>query len=167
MMSSASEEDGRFRLEPVTAGKYRLSVHAEGHANYTSELIELGGMEARDDLLLRVPAALHVSGTIHFEDTPQEPKWMWLVATAADGHTRDTARIEGNEHAFAFDSLAPGEWTFSVATDLDDEFEEVKLQLDTDMKGVSLGFKVKPPEPPDPALTEKLQSLGYVGSDGK
>jgi hypothetical protein len=33
-----------------------------------------------------------------------------------------------------------------VATDLDDEFEEVKLHIDTDMQGVSLGFKVKPPD---------------------
>ena len=151
----------------MTAGKYRNSVRAPGQANYTSELIELGAMQARDGILLRVPAALHVAGTIHFEDASKPPQWMWLVATAADGHTRDTARIEGNEHAFAFDGLAPGEWTFSVATDLDDEFEEVKLHLDTDVQGLSLGFKAKPPEPPDPALNEKLQSLGYQGSDGK
>jgi hypothetical protein len=152
----------------VAAGKYRIRVRAEGHANLTTDLVEVTELQTRDDLLLRVPAALHVKGTIHFEDAPQEPEWMWLVATAADGHTRDTSRIEGDGHEFAFDGLGPGEWTFTVATDLDDEFEEVKLNIDTDLTGVALSFKLKPPEPPpdDAALQGKLKSLGYTGSDG-
>jgi protocatechuate 3,4-dioxygenase beta subunit len=145
--STATEADGRFHLEPVAAGKYRIRVRAEGHANFTSELVEVGELQGPDDLLLRVPAALHVKGTIRFEDSPKAPKWMWLVASAADGHTRDTSRVEGDDHKFAFDGLAPGEWTFTLATDEDDEFEEVKLNVDSDLAGVALSFKRKPPQP--------------------
>ena len=74
--------------------------------------------------------------------------------------------IEGDGHEFAFDGLGPGEWTFTVATDLDDEFEEVKLNIDTDLTGVALSFKLKPPPDPVPAdNAEALKQLGYTGDE--
>jgi 5-hydroxyisourate hydrolase-like protein (transthyretin family) len=164
MLSTASQEDGHFELDPVAAGRYRVMVRAEDHGNFSSEEFDLAEMETKTDLLLRVPAPLRVSGRVRFEGAEQQPEWLYLVATAADGRTRDNSRVQGDDHEFAFEHLSPGEWTFSIATDLDAEFEEVKMTIDTDLQDLMLTFACKPEEVPS-EVEETLKALGYVGTD--
>jgi len=140
--------DGSFRFEGAAAGKYRVSVRADGYANVSSEPFELHAQEDRSDIVVRVSSGLRVSGKVVVEG--DKPNWLWLIATANNGTTRDTASVDKGDGTFTFKSMAPGEWSFQLATDLDAEFEQVKLTVSGDVENLVLTFKVKPPPPPAP-----------------
>jgi len=148
--ATVTGEDGRYQLEPVAAGRYRLNVRAPEHANFTGEPFELHEAEARTGLDVSVPRGLRLSGKVVVQ-CEEQPNWVWLIATADDDRTRDNANVDRENMEFEFDGLSPGEWSFQLATDLDDEFAEVKLTLDADRSGVDLVFEpAPPPSPSDP-----------------
>ena len=94
-----------------------------------------------------VPRGLRLSGKVVVQ-CEEQPRWVWLIATADDDITRDNANVDRETMAFEFDGLSPGEWTFQLATDLDVEFAEVKLRVDADRGGVELAFEPAAPEAP-------------------
>jgi hypothetical protein len=143
--ATISGVDGRYRLEPVAAGRYRLNVRAADHANFNGEPFELHEGQARTGVDVSVPRGLRLSGTVAVQGA-EKPRWVWLIATAEDDITRDNANVDSETMAFEFDGLSPGEWTFQLATDLDVEFAAVKLRVDADRSGVELAFEPAAPE---------------------
>ncbi|MBM3985468.1 MAG: hypothetical protein FJ296_07255, partial [Planctomycetes bacterium] len=140
--------DGRYKLEPVAAGRYRLNVRAPDHANFNGEPFELHEAQARTGVDVSVPRGLRLSGKVVVQ-CEEQPKWAWLIATAEDDITRDTANVDSETMTFEFDGLSPGDWAFELATDLDLELAEVKLRVDTDRSGVELAFEAAPEAPPE------------------
>lgn len=147
-----SDADGYFHFSSAGAGKYRVTVRAEGFANASSETFELRPQEERSGVMVRMGSSLKVSGTIEIEG--DQPNWMWLIATCEASETRDTTGVDKETRSFAFKGLAPGEWSFQLASDLDTEFEELKLSITGDTDKLVLTFKPKPPPPPEPANSE-------------
>ena len=162
MSATMTDAAGAFRIDPVATGTYRIRVRSAGHANFSSEAFELKELQSREDLLLRVPTALTVSGKVAFKGASREPEWIYLMADT-DGDAHDNARVEQETRTFTFDGMSSGEWTIQVATDLDEEFAPQKLTLDHSLEDVLLTFEAVPPEPISEAA--KLKELGYAGSD--
>lgn len=154
--STVTAHDGSFTIEPVVAGRYKVRARADGYAQASSESFEVAAFQTHGGVVLRLPAALAVAGTIKIEGSTEKPDWIWLVATGGDGGDgREGAQIDGDDMRFQFERLGPGEWTFELNTSLDTEFEPVKLELTGDRPDLELTFKPAPPDPPEAATTEQ------------
>jgi hypothetical protein len=139
--------DGSFLIDPVVAGEYRVVAKVEGYANASSEVFELGELQRKDGIVIRVQPAVVVSGNATIEGMDEEPQWMWIVARSADGSQRDTSSVNKETRRFTFDRLSPGEWTFSLATNPDHEFEPVTVKIERDRDDLELAFTMIPDDP--------------------
>lgn len=147
--ATLSGEDGRFEIDTVATGSYRLNVRADGYAAFSSAPFELRQGEHRTGLDASLTRGLRLAGSLRVDGTERAPNWMWLVATAAEGQARVTARVDRDDRSFEFDTLAAGEWTFTLATDLDNELAPVTRRVDRDEDGVELVFLPAPEEVPE------------------
>ncbi|MHC4844781.1 MAG: carboxypeptidase regulatory-like domain-containing protein [Planctomycetota bacterium] len=138
--------DGSFVIDPVVAGTYRVSVRADGYANASSDVFELAELQRKDGVVIRVRPALVVSGTVTVIGLDDDPQWMWMVARSADGTSRDSSSVNKETGRFTFDRLSPGEWTFSLATNPDREFEPITIDIERDEENLELEFVALPPE---------------------
>jgi len=147
---TVSAGDGSFAIDPVVSGHYRLRASADGYARTVSDPIEVSAFQTRSGIVLSLPAALKVSGTIEIQGATAKPKWVYLVASGGEGREgREGARIDSGTMSFRFERLGPGDWEFELNTDLDVAFAPVKVALTGDAKDLKLVFAPKPPEPAD------------------
>jgi len=153
-----SGPDGSFSIETISAGKYRISARADGFANSSSEPFTVTELQVVSGIELRLAKALHAEGTLTLS-SGEKPSWMWLVATSADGTTRDTAQVDRKTGKFSFDGLAPGAWTLTLATDLDDDLAPLEMSFDRDVTGLELVFE---PAPIPEDAVEAAQSDGVI-----
>ncbi|HZL98754.1 MAG TPA: carboxypeptidase-like regulatory domain-containing protein, partial [Planctomycetota bacterium] len=155
---TVTAHDGSFTIEPVVSGRYRLRASADGYARTTGEPLDVSAFQTRSGIVLRLPKALVVSGTIMIEGGAGETEWMWLVASGGDGGDgSEGARIEGDDLSFRMERLGPGDWQFELNTDQDIDYEPVKLTLTEDVSDLKLVFKPKPPDPEDTSGLEVFE----------
>lgn len=144
-MGAPTMADGSFLLDPVVAGTYRVSVRIDGYASASSEVFELAELQRRDGIVIRVRPAVVISGTVSIVDMGDDPpEWLWMVARSKDGTQRDSSRVNQKTMRFSFDRLSPGEWTFSLATNPDRDFEPITLNIQHDIEDLQLDFVVIP-----------------------
>jgi hypothetical protein len=158
---SPTMADGSFLIDPVVAGTYRVTVRVEGYANTSSDVFELGELQRKNGILIRARPALVVSGTVSVEGLTETPRWMWIVARSVDGSGRDSSSVDDDTNRFEFDKLGPGEWTFSLATNPDHEFEPIVIDIRRDESDLQLHFVMLPDVEQDATL-EQMKALGYV-----
>ena len=159
--SAVTGPDGSFQIDTVAAGEYRLTASTDGYANATGQAFRVTEMQVVSAPELRLAAALRAEGVLSVSGDAK-PTWMWLVATSADGTTRDTAQVDRKTGAFSFDGLAPGSWTLTLATDLDGEFAPLTMSFDHDVTGLKLVFDPAPEEPAENAETAGDDAQGKV-----
>ena len=155
--STVTAHDGSFTIDPVVAGRYRIRARADGYAQAATEPFDVSAFQTRSGIVLRLPQALVVRGTVEVEGSTEKPEWMWIVATGgASGDGHEGARVDLDDMSFSFERLGPGEWEFELNSSLDVECETIKLNLTGDMKDLKLKFKPAPPDPQAVTTTEQV-----------
>ncbi len=152
-----SGPDGNFNIETISAGTYRMTASADGYANSSSEAFTVTELAVVSGIEVRLAKALNIAGTLSLS-SGEKPTWMWLVAESADGTTRDTAQVDRKTGKFSFDGLAPGDWTLTLATNLDDDLAPLPMHFDHDRTDLKLVFD---PAPEDAEAGQTLEVKAF------
>ncbi|MGQ0552933.1 MAG: carboxypeptidase regulatory-like domain-containing protein [Planctomycetota bacterium] len=165
---TSTDAEGRFRIEPVKAGSYRLSASGQGWAQARTEVFSLSGLQERSGLELRLTRALKLAGTVSFEGLVEEPRWVWMTAQSKNGGSETNAevdRIQGTQDwRFSFDELDAGVWIIEAhVANSPHAFASQELSVSADNSNLRLHFvPAPPPPPPPPEAEEALKSAGYI-----
>lgn len=141
--SAVTDTEGRFALDPMGAGTWRLSVREDGYAAFTSDPIEVRALTPQRGVELRLAAGLSWSGSVRFVGVDETPGWFWLIARREDGGASTNADVDRARGTYRFDTLEPGRWVITAATDLSVEFETITIDVSAPREGHELSFVPK------------------------
>lgn len=134
-------EDGSYRIEPVTAGRYRVRAEKETFATTSSEEFEVRQMQTVRGIEIGLMGSLTMTGRVVLEGQETLPEWMWLVARSEDG-ANESASVNAEDGSFELDGLGPGTYTIDIGSGADVEFESLERTITADASNVVLTFKV-------------------------
>jgi len=153
--TALTDARGTFSLGPLAEGRYRVRVEGtHEHAGAAVDQVRVTGRGPTLGVTLRMVEAINVSGRVVFTGTDETPRFMWLQAEREDGEGREWTRVDAEDGTYSFEGLAPGAWSFTLASDLDTRFEPLELELHTSAAATELVFEVRPDEPEAEAVEE-------------
>jgi protocatechuate 3,4-dioxygenase beta subunit len=151
---SKTDPDGRFRVAALAAGRYRLIGHAQGAADGEPVVADAG----TDGVEIRLAARLPIAGTVKFRDG-RAAVGAKVTATPAGGGREHVAR-SGDDGAFRFDEVDPGEYAVMA--------ESGPASTDANFRGAGVGSvaagEIDIAIEVDPGLTISGEVLGLGGA---
>lgn len=110
---AASDLDGRFQLDHLNEGSWKLAVHAEGFADVVTPALNTGESNAK----VVLERGTHVSGKVVNAESGEPVEGAFVTVNAQDNTGNQRRAGTDKEGAFLVDALANGEYQIF----LDDE----------------------------------------------
>lgn len=157
--AAVTDIDGFYELQNMRIGEYQIEAEAQGYSRSVSEPFELHiGERPRVDMKLSRGIIVEGSLIIQGVEGEDEPRWIWLTASTADG--RESAARPDDDRRFRFDDMSEGEWTFTLLSSYDAEFQPATAHIGPGVNQISLVFE-RVVTVPDTEAQAALEALGY------
>jgi hypothetical protein len=106
-----SDEDGQYQFQPLSVGKYKISVDPIGSIQLDESTVDIRSNSCRDLTLSRAPHA-QISGRLRHPDGSAVPEVRVLIISS--GESWFSTAVTDPKGYFRFDMLEPGSYVIGI-----------------------------------------------------
>ncbi|MFC1707088.1 carboxypeptidase regulatory-like domain-containing protein, partial [Planctomycetota bacterium] len=106
---ASTDREGRFALEGLPEGSYRVQILAAPHRYIRTTVTDVAAGEAELRIVLEM--AGQIKGTVLARGTGEAIQQAWVQAVVADGSNRTWHGVNGTTGSFQLFALKPGTYT--------------------------------------------------------